>query len=211
MSDLTTFPPMCALPESLTTSADLSKWGKRAIRWCVTALPGLDEARVIAAYREAWSYWAAVCGIEPAYVEGARTSDVLMGAGLIDGRNGTLAWSELPNGSDRQLRQMYDTGERWVVSETPDAASIDLVRVACHEVGHVIGIGHLPAGTGNLMCPAYDPRIRRPQRVDIAEAVARYGPPTPGPIPTPEKVVVEISGVDPGLIVIPGYKLVKAA
>ncbi|NIQ12984.1 MAG: matrixin family metalloprotease, partial [Candidatus Dadabacteria bacterium] len=84
------------------------------------------------------------------------------------------------------LEQKYDTTENWVVLNHPPSNRIDIVRVACHEIGHVIGIPHI--GAGNLMAPHYSQQIRDPQAGDISEAVSRYGRPlpTPEPEPTPD-------------------------
>lgn len=111
---------------------------------------------------------------------------------------GVLAQSELANGRDGRKTQQYDSTERWVVSDRPANAQIDLARVACHELGHFIGIPHIAAG--NLLQPTYDVRIRGPQGGDIAEARARYGPPavkpppddSPGPV---ERYLIEGTGI----------------
>jgi hypothetical protein len=101
----------------------------------------------------------------------------------MDGQNGVLAESQLANGQSGQKWQRYDSGERWVNAERPNNFEIDLARVACHEIGHFIGIPHI--SQGNLLQPTYDVRIRKPQAGDIREAQARYGKPSPTAPPPP--------------------------
>lgn len=181
----------CGLPDvmPLQEAATLCRWSKRQLLWqFIGQLPGLTVDSVQRACVQAWGLWAEVCNIEPLW-QSTGTADVRMGAGVIDGGFGTLAWSELPcAGDDRPLRQLYDTGESWVIAEQPQGRQIDLVRVACHELGHALGIPHIAAG--NLMAPTYSPTIRKPQTGDIAEAVARYGPPVIPPLPPDGEIVI---------------------
>lgn len=203
-------PRFCGVPDRIEEAGALARWNKKRLTWRVAgALPPLTAEQLRSAYREAWSYWSAVCGIEAVESVTPAATDVTHGTGAIDGAMGTLAWSELPNGSDRPLQQKYDTGEPWVVAESPGASQIDLVRVAAHEVGHALGLNHFAPGSGNLLDPTYSRTIRRPQRGDVEEAQKRYGPPlaTPVPPPTPvppgEPITIRVFGAT--RIEIPGY------
>jgi hypothetical protein len=179
----------CGVREHIRTANGLCKWANPKIVWHITGSlkPRISDSDMKDAFYEAFGYWAAVCGVEPSYTGNAKTANVLIATGRIDGNSGTLAWSELPCGNASQLDQMYDTGETFVIKENPSRNEIDLVRVAAHEIGHVIGLPHL-SDEGALLAPMYNPNVRRPQKSDIAEGVKRYGPsksphpeePTPG-------------------------------
>lgn len=175
----------CALPDALRLGETVA-WRKRVLKWAITgALPGIPPDVLANVYGAAWAYWMNVCGITAQPTTNAREADVLMGSGSIDGHNGTLAWSELPNGADTPIRQMYDTAEVWstaLLSSDHDPQSIPLLVTACHEVGHALGLGHSNDPT-SLMYPALNVAAWGPQSDDIREAQARYGP--GGIIPSP--------------------------
>lgn len=180
-------PRFCGLPDFMVQDQTCA-WPHKKITWNITgALPGMSAADQKAAYALAWSFWAEVCDIQPEYTA-SRAANVLMGAGGIDRAGGTLAWSELPCGSGESdtLNQKYDTLEPWGAFDVTEDSrgQIDIVRVACHEIGHVIGIPHIQGG--NLLAPTYNPAIRKPQLGDIDEAVKRYGKPVNIPAPTPQ-------------------------
>lgn len=169
---------LCRWPESV----------KKDITWTIIGnFTEFTHEETVAAFKEAWTYWEEVCDIKARYVSRSSQAYVVIDVGYIDGSSGTLAWSELPcSSSARQLDQKYDSGERWIISATP-RNGIDIVRVACHEIGHVIGISHI--GPDNLMAATYSSKIRKPRGGDIIEARKRYGGavlPKPEPAPEPE-------------------------
>lgn len=201
--------------DGLEASPAISRWPSPDIRWHVTnpgGFHGLDASAVLAAFRWAWGEWAKVCGIRPA--ESAAGPHVLIECALIDRPGDVLAWSELADGTSRQKRQRYDSQEPWVSVQGPGVPSmmIDLGRVACHEIGHVLGIPHI--ARGNLLQPLYSPAIWTPQRGDIAEAQARYGPPLPDVPPPPPpppggwEIVIKGTG-DIASVSIPGFRVTR--
>lgn len=205
-------PRMCGVPDRLRAKGSRARWdhtnwdGKQfkngvpsnmELRYHVVgALPNLTKAQTDAAFAEGLGYWTAVCAVVFVRVDNPQSANLLYKIGKIDGPSSTLAWCELPEGKDTpntQLNSLFDSGEPWVVSNDPPNGRIDAVRVICHETGHGIGLDHGP--DGNLLAPYYDPRIRKPQAWDVAEAQVRYGPPVPvgGPsVPASGKAVVEI-------------------
>lgn len=192
----------CGVVEHIRTHEGVCKWPTPQVTWTITGSlkPRVSDGDQKAAYGMAWDYWMACCGIEAKYTTNRKTANVLMGSGPIDGSGSTLAWSHLPCGNALQLEQKYGTAETWVLSDNPNRYEIDLVRVAAHEIGHVIGIPHL-SDNGALLAPMYNPKVRGPQASDIAEAVKRYGPPKQEP-PSPP-VPPAGDWIDSGL----GFKL----
>lgn len=175
--------PYCGCPDALTLRAavDVARWPVRDIPYFIAApdgWPGLTAAQVAEAFALGWQWWADVCDILPRRVASAAEALVRVECARIDGPMQTLAWSELADGTTRPKRQRFDAGEPWTVSESPGRL-IDLARVACHEIGHVLGIPHI--ATGNLLAPIYSATVRKPQAGDVTEAVRRYGPAKPRP------------------------------
>lgn len=186
-------PRFCGLSDRADMVADVSaslpKFKDVEIGWTIrTYPPGVDRTAregIREAFIKAWSHWEAVCGIEPfeAMVEGQGVVQADFRG--IDRRGGTLAWSELAPLRGRPfLEQRYDILEPWYIGDgNPGPSQIDLVAVACHEIGHALGIGHIRGRTGDLMNPIYDPAIRTPQEGDKREGLARYGPHKQPPTP----------------------------
>ena len=179
----------CGQPDIMESRADTCKWPSNRVTWSqAIRLPTLAPDVVDRIYATAWNQWASVCGLTPVLAGPSDAPHVRATAGAgplnhLDGAGGVLAWSELPCGATdaTRLQQMFDQSELW---NEPM-----FLAVACHEIGHAIGLPHLP--TGSLMAPYYDAKITAPTPVDIAEAVARYGPPVapsdplPKPLPNP--------------------------
>ena len=180
----------CGISERLLelARARRAQWvNKRRLKWFIgDRLPGLSLEVLTACYAQAFSNWQKVCGLAFCQTLNQAEADFLILTRRIDGPSGVLAEHELPPGNDSPLHGWFDVGERWTDDSTPDRLSIYLVAVATHEFGHGIGLSHTNV-PGSLMNQSYDPRISTPQQWDIAEAVARYGPPVeePAPAPTP--------------------------
>lgn len=190
---------ICALEENLTLDASLSRWSKRTLTWCITGtLPRVSEEDEQAVYAKAWSLWAKVANIIPVYTTNARTADVRMGAGQIDGPLGTLAQSQLPNGTNSPLWQTYDTAEAWSPAMSKaqwPSGTIPLLITATHELGHVLGLGH-SQDKNAVMFWQLNTNAWEPQTDDIREIQARYGPPVapPAPAPTPVPPAGSLTG-----------------
>ena len=143
---------VCGVPDHYGTSE--CKWPDGDIPWTITSvIPGFTFESMKAAAAEAFARLAAVCGIMPRYTETAREARILLGTANMDGPSGVLADSQLPCGGVRQCVQRYDVGERWTVDDGRASGRIDLTRVMAHEIMHALGVGHLPAGSPNLIAP----------------------------------------------------------
>jgi len=162
-----------------------ARWKKTALKWYMAKfVVELTQERQLQLYQQAWDSWSAVCGIRAERTTDRSTADVIVSVGSgarsdFDGPGGTLAWAYLPEGNnfDGQLTMMFDQGETW----TDDGGNHNGIlyrNVACHEIGHLIGLDHSKKSSA-LMAPYYDPRIALPQKVDdVPRAQLLYGPAT---------------------------------
>lgn len=203
----------CRFPDVMPVSADLQKWPVgMVVTWRIESVPEkFGRTAAEAAYIAATQAWMGVCGVKFEPTPNPKTARLTVHFSGIDGAGRVLAWSDLPDDKGSPRIQRFDAEENWVLSEKPSIGEIDFLRVATHEIGHVIGIGHI--GSGNLLQPMYDPNIRAPKGGDVVEAVARYGPGvTPLPSsPTSGKVVIEIDAADVRSVAVTGLDVGKVA
>jgi hypothetical protein len=69
----------------------------------------------------------------------------------FDGQGGTLAHSDPPEGGE----VCFDDDETWTLEERKTTGQpIDLLTVAIHEIGHIIGLDH-STDAGSIMLPNY--------------------------------------------------------
>lgn len=166
----------------------------------------LTPAVLLDAYARAWAYWADVVEITPVPAATAAEAWIRAHFAREDGPSGVLAWSYLADNTNSPKAQRYDNSESWVIvnPERP-TAGIDLVRVACHEIGHVLGLDHDGGNADALMRPSYSTSIPKPTARDVQRMVGlgykrRTNPiPPPGPPPTDPppldgQVIVNIAG-----------------
>jgi hypothetical protein len=172
-----TDPCRCGLPDQMADT--LAMWPMKRVSFMSRLRLGLSNAGAI--FAQAAQQWNDCSGIELFAASSANQANIVADdhSNPRDGfgqRGGVLADSGVPFNArqDTQIPQRYDIAEAW--------DDLMLLAVACHELGHAIGIVHLSAG--NLMQPIFDRRITKPQAGDIAEVVRRYGPPKPKVPPT---------------------------
>ena len=182
---------VCGFDDSSLPMGDgVCKWPIDRLRWSYNKpIPTLPENDFKDAVAKAAGLISEVCGLEFEYTSNPRTANIIID--IFRGKpGGELAHAYLPCGpvnANTQLQLNFDTADAWVIAQNPPPNKIDLVRVALHELMHNCGIPHLSGGVA-IMNPTYNAEIWKPQTLDIAELVRRYGMPKRRPEPTPTPV-----------------------
>lgn len=98
---------------------------------------------------------------------------------------------------------VFNDNELWSIYSGPVRAAADFRRVAVHELGHFLGLGHEESASA-IMAP-YIGSIEQPTADDVAGVVALYGngatqpDPDPDPVPTPTQPNIIVSIEEPSL------------
>lgn len=179
----------CGTPEREVSPGSEARWPQGVVTYYEDLVfAGMSRAAIAACYDAACARWTAVCGLRFVRVSDPAQANIVAHTGPIDGPYNILAESDLPYGATAasQMSQLYDDSEPWNAEGTDI-----LIACICHEVGHAIGLEHIP-GVGALMDPIIHPGTSSPRPPDIAEADLRYGPPSPsepGPTPGPYELL----------------------
>ena len=89
----------------------------------------------------------------------------------IDQKGKVLAWSTLPC-YGLPVTQKYDARESWDLQEEKSKTAPSLWLVIAHELGHALGLDHLPPN--NIMAPYYHEMSTTPGTQDLQELQRRY-------------------------------------
>ena len=146
----------------------------------------------------AFSAWSAVADIQfvevtdsgSAFDAAGAAGDIRLGGHGFDGAGGTLAHGFFPpvNGVTSAGDIHYDTAETWKLAD--GGAGFNIFRVAAHEIGHAIGLGHETVATA-LMNPTYTELTPLGLLADdIAGAQFIYGPAA-----VPEPATISLLGI----------------
>jgi len=169
--------------------------------------PDMEGAQVIKAFNRAFAEWAPFLNpIVFSSTSEKEKANILINfaeegdADLPESFGGdeVLAYAYFP--IDNYSEMWFDESERW--GSMSSSTRIDLFKVAVHELGHSLGIGHTTAA-GDIMQAFYDPNTMVKITEDSADAIETlYGefqkeletlpPPTP---PAPESPPSDASPV----------------
>lgn len=181
----------CNVPDSLTGVEHLGAgWPGGIVNYAITDLiDGVSEGDYLAAIAWSLAEWGKYGRITSKQVERAMDAQLLAMARRIDGPAGVLGETELYRPGLRHARMWMDSTDKWDVRWPDfDPKRIPLFLVTLHEVGHALGFGHAPEGSGAVMEPYLNIRFRGLQKWDQDKVVSVYGkavvqPPAPPPLP----------------------------
>uniref|UniRef100_A0A914C8V4 Peptidase metallopeptidase domain-containing protein n=1 Tax=Acrobeloides nanus TaxID=290746 RepID=A0A914C8V4_9BILA len=178
------------------------KWeNKLTLNYAIHAFnPKLDKAEQRLAIRTAFNRWASISPLKFRDVTGISdiTPDINVGfyAGNhddpdpFDGELQVLAHGYYPE--DGRLH--FDLDENWAYPSSAAVRAdisigkyIDLLEIATHEIGHVLGVDHIP-NIETIMSARYRPRtdssgnyiVKKLHDLDIEKIQELYGPGTGG-------------------------------
>jgi hypothetical protein len=159
----------------------LSKWHKYDLTYSFVnstdKLPGDSERQLV---REAFAIWASQTPLTFTELAAGQPVDIEIGwyegdFGFIepfDGPGNVLAHATFPNPfAPQRVYLHFDNSERWVNSVTEN---VDLLTVALHEIGHVLGLGH-SRDPRAIMFASYTGPRRSLSPDDIAGVQELYG------------------------------------
>ena len=125
---------------------------------------------------EALDMWQIDDTFIPAQIVRSRSdANVIVSFPNLGGPGGVLGEATVgppPKPGRGQHTIKFDKFENWTEIGS-DAGTIGFKTVAAHEIGHALGISHLPAGT--LMAPIYNQSIRSPLLPDLDQAIQIWG------------------------------------
>lgn len=150
------------------------RWPRSGLtyRIAIKEFPDVNINNFAQAVRIAFDRWQAAANIAAFPADRKQQADIVITAEKRDG-----AWCQFP-GESATVALVLNQSDVYAVGESIPITKVDLVAVLTHQIGHALGLGHLPPG--NIMSPLYDPRITGPCAGDIREIVARYGVPLKG-------------------------------
>ena len=192
------------LPDEADTSAAvaefraISKWHKYDLTYSfinsTNKLAGESERELV---REAFAIWAAATPLTFNEVGSGQAADIEIGwyegdYGFIepfDGPGNVLAHATFPNPfAPQQVYLHFDNTERWVNSLNEN---VDLLSVAIHEIGHVLGLGH-SRDPRAIMYASYSGPNRTLSADDIAGVTELYGVNSTAEAPTTPPAGAEV-------------------
>lgn len=132
--------------------------------------PPLSDDAIRAALRQAAGWWADNLLLEFVEVPAGGPALIPIRFERIDGPANVLAEAYLANGTLDPKPLRFDSSERWTPG-APAANLVSLPTVACHELGHSLGLSHDAPQALAVMRPSYTAAIPREQERDVGRAV----------------------------------------
>ncbi|MBN9523691.1 matrixin family metalloprotease [bacterium] len=132
--------------------------------------PPLPDTAIQAAFKQATGWWAEQLELD--FVEQPAGTAVMIPITFarIDGPQGVLAQAYLADGTTRPKPLTMDSSERWTAG-APASGLVSIPTVACHELGHSLGLDHDAQNAPAVMRPTYTASLPREQARDIDRAV----------------------------------------
>ena len=164
-----------------TNAVRQDKWGKNLLRYYMRGRDTHDMSADVwdGAFRLAFDSWSEVTPIVFEQTNKSDNADILIGVGSrrrqgFGKSGGVLAWAQMPSrpNFDGTLWTMFDVAENWILP-TDKEYGIILQSVACHEIGHLLGLYHSQDATA-LMYPYINDALK-PREDDINSIRALYG------------------------------------
>lgn len=156
---------VCGNPERFGEGAVTYKLANQRPKFYVRSCPPqFTVPQFVAACVEAFGRWSAVCDLVFTPTDDPAACQFRIFSHKFDGPSGVLADCQLPSPGLSPQDMRIDPTERWVASDNPAAGTINLYAVLCHEMGHGIGLTHLPSNPPpDLLEPTYRADVNRPQ------------------------------------------------
>ena len=168
-------------PRMQANTAKQDKWGKSHLRYYMRGRDTRDMSVKVwdGAFRLAFDSWSEVTPIVFEQTNKSDNADILIGVGSrrrqgFGKSGGVLAWAQMPTRPDFEgtLWTMFDVAENWTLPD--EGYGIILQSVACHEIGHLLGLSH-SKDENALMYPYINDALK-PREDDISSIRALYGP-----------------------------------
>ncbi len=132
--------------------------------------PPLADAAIQAAFKQATGWWSEQLELDFVEVPSTTAAHIPIRFERIDGPQGILAQAYLADGTPNPKPLTMDGSERWTAG-APASGLVSIPTVACHELGHSLGLDHDAASAPAVMRPTYTAALPREQARDIDRAV----------------------------------------
>ena len=175
-------PPFCGVKDAASGPFKRkSSWSKHHLTYYMHSRDSGELSSEIwdHEFKLAFDAWSEVTPLTFSKGDSTKTSDIIIAVG---GRKregfgrvgGTLAWAQLPPSKDYdgQLLTKFDLAEDWVLPGGDHG--VILRSVACHEIGHLLGLDH-SSDQDALMYPYINDALK-PRMDDIQKIQKLYGP-----------------------------------